>query len=530
MAKPLVLVVDDDESVRRYLSSLLTSIGYDVQTLPSGEKAIASLAVSAAPAVILLDLVMPGMNGLDTLDHIKRSHPAIPVVILSTDGQISTVVEAIRRGASDYLSKSLHDEQFAAALQAVIEKQERPPADVLRARPRAQAGGDGFVSACPRVLRIKEIGRQVADTDAPVLILGPSGVGKEVLARYIHGQSRRAGHAFVKVNCAALPDDLLESELFGYERGAFSGAMTQKPGLFELADGGTILLDEIGEMSVRLQAKLLHVLQDGEFTRLGGRHVVRVDARVMASTNVRLDEAVAAGRFREDVFFRLNVIRVELPPLRDRREDIGPLSAHFLRQYAARYKSPARELPRTLLEAFYRHHWPGNVRELENAVRRFLILGDAEATLAELRRSPGPADAEGAPTAAEHVRREEEAEGVSLRKVGARAAEDAERKLLARVLSDTRWNRREAASQLKISYKALLNKLKKWEVDDPLPTVARGPGEVRPARRGPIGLAAVSPLPARPRRERVPAAEEPVALIREDGLIDEGRWPLPAIR
>ena len=189
----------------------------------------------------------------------------------------------------------------------------------------------------------------------------------------------------MKVNCAALPDDLLESELFGYERGAFSGAMREKPGLFELADGGTILLDEIGEMSVHLQAKLLHVLQDGEYTRLGGRQTVKVDARVMASTNVHLDQAVAAGRFREDLFFRLNVIRVELPPLRDRREDIPLLCAHFLKQYAARYKSPLRELPRELREAFLRHDWPGNVRELENAVRRYVILGDTAASLAELR-------------------------------------------------------------------------------------------------------------------------------------------------
>jgi two-component system response regulator AtoC len=530
MTKPLVLVVDDDESVRRYLSSLLTSIGYDVQCLPSGDKAVAALAVTAPPAVVLLDLVMPGLSGLETLDSIKRSHPRVPVIVLSTVAQTSTVVDAIRRGASDYLTKSFEDQELAVALQNVIDNQEHR-AEVTRLRPRADGEEGGFVSASPRVLRIKELGRQVADTDAPVLILGPSGVGKEVLARYIHRQSRRAPNAFLKVNCAALPNDLLESELFGYERGAFSGAMQQKPGLFELADGGTILLDEIGEMSVHLQAKLLHVLQDGEFTRLGGRQVVKVDARVMASTNVQLDEAVAAGRFREDLFFRLNVIRVEVPPLRERREDIAPLCAHFLRHYAARYKRPLRELPRELREAFVRHDWPGNVRELENAVRRYVILGDTEASLSELRsrvRTEVPAprpDEAPAPRGAATP-------GVSLRKVSAQAAEDAERRLLSRVLAETRWNRREAAAQLKISYKALLNKLKKWEVDEAVPPVVAQGGDPVPARKqAGYGFPVVPAVGGRQIEGSVVAREEHViGLIREDVVIENRRWPRPASR
>jgi two-component system response regulator AtoC len=478
MSQPLVLVVDDDESARSCLSPLLTSIGYDVHCVTSGEKALAVLAAGAAPDVILLDLVMPGMSGLETLDGIKRSHPRIPVIVLSTIAQITTVVDAIQRGAADYLTKGVEDEALALALQNVIDKQEHRP-EVARLRPRPDAEEGGFVSTSPRVLRIKEIGRQVADTDAPVLILGPSGVGKEVLARYIHGQSRRSAHGFVKVNCAALPDDLLESELFGYERGAFSGAMQQKPGLFELADRGTILLDEIGEMSVPLQAKLLHVLQDGAFTRLGGRQLVKVDARVMASTNVDLDEAVSRGRFREDLFFRLNVIRVEVPPLRERREDIAPLCAHFLRQYTTRYKSPIRELPRELREALVRHDWPGNVRELENAVRRYVILGDGGVD--------GRAAQRGGRKTRIRARTTRPLLGTRprtvcrCRKVAAQAAEGAERRLLTRVLAETRWNRRQAAAQLKISYKALLNKLKKWEVEEAAPALVahggdRGPG------------------------------------------------------
>ena len=451
--------------------------------------------------------------------------------MLSTVAQMSTVVDAIRRGASDYLKKSFEDQELALALQNVIENQERR-AEVARpatafgrrggrlrvrqpARPadqgdRAPGRGHRRARADPRPLRRRQGGAWPAISTASP------------------GAPRTA---FVKVNCAALPEDLLESELFGYERGAFSGAMQQKPGLFELADGGTILLDEIGEMSVHLQAKLLHVLQDGEFTRLGGRQLVKVDARVLASTNVDLDQAVAAGRFREDLFFRLNVIRVEVPPLRERHEDIAPLCAHFLKQYAARYKSPLRELPRELREAFLRHDWPGNVRELENAVRRYVILGDAEASMAELRSrsrteegDPRPDDVPAPRDTATH--------GMSLRKVAAQAAEDAERRLLSRVLAETRWNRRQAASQLKISYKALLNKLKKWEVEEAAPALVAHAGDKAPGRKqGTYGFPVVPAVGARQVEGNVVAREEYVrGRIREDAVIKPAFWPRPASR
>jgi len=299
------------------------------------------------------------------------------------------------------------------------------------------------------------VARQVADTDAPVLITGESGVGKEVLARFIHAQSGRREGPFVKVNCAALPQDLLESELFGYERGAFSGALRDKPGKFELAHRGSILLDEIGEMSPHLQAKLLHVLQDGEYSRLGARRPLSVDARVLATTNARLTEAVAAGRFREDLYFRLDVIRIEIPPLRERRQDIPLLCEHFVRLYADRYKSTVRELPPDVVEAFVAHDWPGNVRELENAIRRYLILPSLKGSLSPPTRAAADAPPAKATAGA--------TPGPSLRTVAARAAEEAERELVQRVLEETRWNRREASRRLKISYKALLNKLKKWK-------------------------------------------------------------------
>jgi two-component system response regulator AtoC len=476
--KPLVLVVDDDDDILRYLSVLLPSLGYEVECAESGEKALERLAGGRPPTVVLLDLIMAGLTGLEVLDRITRDHPDLLVIVLSTVVQIKTVVDAVRRGAADYLTKPFQDLDLEMTLQNVLEKQElKEEVKSLRRRlDRREAASTDFVSSNPRMLRIKEIGRQVADTDAPVLLLGESGVGKEVVARFIHAQSRRRGEPLVRINCAALPQDLLESELFGYERGAFSGAFREKPGMFEMAHKGSILLDEIGEMSPHLQAKLLHVLQDGEYTRLGGRQPVRTDARVLASTNARLEEAVAAGRFREDLYFRLNVIRMDIPPLRERRDDIPLLSAHFLQTYAARYNRPVREIPRDVRAAFLRYDWPGNIRELENAIRRYVILPDVEMALADLARGARAPEvpAEPAPPPAPPQRE------WSLKKVGAQAAEEAERKLLRRVLDETRWNRKQAARQLKISYKALLNKLKKWEVEEGGPdepgTGARGGG------------------------------------------------------
>jgi DNA-binding NtrC family response regulator len=458
------LIVDDDDSVREYLSVLLSGRGYGVASAASGEEAVTLLSSSVPPAVLLVDMVMPGMGGLELLTHARKAHPGLPIVVLSTLGQIATVVEAVKRGASDYLTKPFDDEELELAIASALEKQTlRDEIRVLQRRLDSQ-GGDELILASPRMARIREIALQVADTDAPVLILGESGVGKEVLARFLHARSARAAKRFVKVNCAALPQDLLESELFGYERGAFSGAVRDKPGKFELADKGSILLDEIGEMSPHLQAKLLHVLQDGEFSRLGGSATVRVDARVLSSTNTKLEEAVAAGRFREDLYFRLNVIRIEIPPLRERAEDIPALARHFFDLYAERYGSGQDALPPALLEAFRRHEWRGNVRELENAVRRYVILPDLEAALGEIGRPPlSPRVPDPAPSPAEPPSGSRKPAAPSLKEAAFHAANEVERRLIQETLEETHWNRREAARRLKISYKALLNKMKRWE-------------------------------------------------------------------
>jgi two-component system response regulator AtoC len=471
MAKPSILVVDDDESIRRYLSVLLSSLGYAVATVASADEALVHLGAEPLPALILLDLVMPGVGGLELLESLKQAYPQVPVMILSTIGEIRTVVEAMKRGAVDYLTKPFEEEELELAVTGALEKHRlREEVNVLKRRLDQYGDPPGLVSSNPQMLRIREIAGQVAASDAPVLILGETGVGKEVLARSIHSQSGRRGRAFVKVNCAALPHELLESELFGYEKGAFSGAIRDKPGKFELAHKGSILLDEIAEMSPHLQAKLLHVLQDGEFSRLGARQTTRVDARILASTNKPLDKIVGEGTFREDLFFRLAVVKIEIPPLRERREDIPLLAGAFVQRYADAEGGGVQELPSELIEAFLRHDWPGNVRELENAVRRYLILPDLEMAVTELMPSRRPVPPR--PSA-------------DLKQLAHRAADQAEREAVRRVLAETRWNRRQAARRLNISYKALLNKLKKWEAEESGESGESIPAGEKAARRGP---------------------------------------------
>jgi two-component system response regulator AtoC len=318
--------------------------------------------------------------------------------------------------------------------------------------------GDGAVAVSPAMARVFEMAERVADADVPVLIRGESGVGKEVVARALHERSRRASGPFVKINCAALPSELLESELFGHERGAFTGAHAEKPGKFELADGGTIFLDELGEMAPALQAKLLQVLQDEEFYRVGGKRALRVDARVVVATNRDLEAEIARGQFREDLYYRLNVVSVRVPPLRERREDVIPLVELFARRYGQRYRGEAPQISPEVLQRFLEHDWPGNVRELENMVRRLVVLEDESLVLDELSVRGRPA--------VEHVPAADAAPG-GLKEISRRAAMIAEREAIEQTLKITGWNKRRAAQRLQISYKALLYKIKESGIIDP---------------------------------------------------------------
>jgi len=454
-----ILIADDDASVRSYLARFLSSCGYMTMAVESGDEAIVRMKGQPTPDLVLLDVMMPGTNGLDVLAHIKKVSPNVPVIILSGVGHIKTVVEAIHLGAADYLSKPFEEEELQLTIRNALEKMElRDEVKLLRRQLAESEDQELGISSNSKMVRVREVARQVAETDVPVLITGESGVGKEVLARYIHAHSGRSEQPYVKVNCAALPHDLLESELFGYERGAFTGAVSDKPGKFELAGRGTLLLDEIGEMSPPLQAKLLHVLQDNEYSRLGGKRVVQVHARILASTNRRLEDSVARGEFREDLYFRLNVIAIEIPPLRERRDDIPLLCSHFVSKYRDKYKSPVLQLPRELMESFMRFDWPGNIRQLENTVKRYLILPDSDVMM-----SPSPSAPE-TKAPVEPEPRVTTPQPLYLKEVGAHAAEQAERELVLRTLEQTHWNRKEAARMLNISYKALRNKLKKWNL------------------------------------------------------------------
>jgi len=346
-------------------------------------------------------------------------------------------------------------------------------------RERNRSDHDDLFEKSPRMKAIKQMIEQVADTDVTVLIWGESGVGKELVARAIHDSSVRRAGACIKVNCAALPPALLESELFGYERGAFTGAHRRKPGKFELADGGTMFLDEIGEMPLSLQAKLLQVLQDREFSRLGSDHDIKVDVRVVASTNKDLEKAVAQRTFREDLYYRLNVVNILVPPLRDRPEEIPPLAEHFCQKYTRQYHRQPMRLSPEILERFLAHSWPGNVRELENFVKRIVVLESEELVTLELvAREAGLAQAGGvsatrAPPAPVldrggvlFVPRPALAwvPGIGLKEVGRHAAREAERDVIQQVLEEVRWNRMEAARRLKISYKALLYKIRMYDL------------------------------------------------------------------
>jgi two-component system response regulator AtoC len=317
--------------------------------------------------------------------------------------------------------------------------------------------------------RVRDLVERIADTDVPVLLVGESGVGKDVVARRIHALSRRAARPFVKINCAALPAELLESELFGHERGAFTGAHAEKPGKFELAHQGTIFLDEIGEMDPRLQAKLLQVLQDEEFYRVGGRRPVRVDARVLTATNRVLEAAIRQGTFREDLFYRLNVVTVRVPPLRERKEEIGPLVRHFADKYRRRYRGGLEEVPAEVIERFLAYDWPGNVRELENLVRRLVVLRDPAMVLGELGAGRAPVT----PGVANTVRSGPGSlplplpDDEPLKEVARRAARMAEREAILRALKRTGWNKRKAAKRLQVSYKALLYKIRDCGIVDP---------------------------------------------------------------
>jgi two-component system, NtrC family, response regulator AtoC len=453
---------------------------------------IAAVKQGDPPDIVLLDVMMPGMNGLETLRALKTAKADLQVIMLSGREQAATIVEAVRLGAADYVVKpddpeGLGEIALDAAIKSAIEKT-RLVSEITELRRQLSDDQDRaflFWGDSPEMKSIASVIEQVSDSDVTVLIRGESGVGKELVARAIHQRSPRKDRPFVKVNCAALPAELLESELFGHEKGAFTGAATTRIGKFEQADTGTIFLDEIGEMKAALQAKMLHVLQDGQFTKLGSNKPINVDVRVVAATNRDLEAMLIRGDFREDLYYRLKVIEVTVPPLRERRAEISHLSDFFMDRYARRYNRPVRPLTPELQGLFQTYEWPGNIRELENMIKRIVILQDEQLVVREMARAPrqalayasiGVADSHtpvataDEPDEFEGAGDQDEPEpevplltapaGSRLADVAKQAALKAERAIIEDTLTHVHWNRRRAAEQLGVSYKTLLNKIK----------------------------------------------------------------------
>jgi DNA-binding NtrC family response regulator len=453
-----ILVVDDEPSMLRYLQTVLELDSYRVTTASNGLEAVERVQRDN-PDLVLLDMVMPGADGLETLQRIRETRPSTKVVMLSCVRDTRKVAQAMRLGAQDYLSKPVQKEEMDEVLRFCLENTD--PAAAAPAPGEAIEVNTGvyFFSATPQIRQLRAQAMQVAKFDFPVLILGESGTGKEVLAQLIHKYSDRAHRTFLKVNCAAVPSELLESELFGYEPGAFTGANKAKPGKFELCNKGTLLLDEIGEMSPALQAKLLQVLQDGQFSRLGGRNTVKVDVRVLAATNINMPQAIAQKTFREDLYYRLNSFVLRMPSLRERREEIGMMLRHFMIHLADRYACAPLSVSQRLLEACENYDWPGNIRELENFVKRYLVLGDETAAIVELQR--------GTSRGTENTVVSMEQKPVfqpDLKEMVRNLKNGAEMEVIAQVLEETAWNRKRAATKLNISYKALLYKIRQYDI------------------------------------------------------------------
>ena len=447
-----ILIVDDDDALRESLELVLASEGFQVVGAPDGAGALTRAEASPFD-VVLCDVRMPGMDGLELLPQLVRRMPGSTVIMMSAYGTDDLAIEAMNRGAYDYLTKPFRPSEVVLTIRKARERERlRRANQVLRREVQRATGDRPIVATSEPMIELLELMERVAAFKSTVLVLGESGTGKEVLARAIHAQSPRRNEPFVAVNCGAIPEQLLESELFGHAKGAFTGADRARRGLFVEADAGTLFLDEIGELPTALQVKLLRVLQEEEVRPLGESKARMVDVRVIAATARNLEAEIAAGRFREDLFYRLDVVRLEVPPLRERPRDVPLLADHFLAQFRDTLGKPVRTLSDDALERLVAYRWPGNVRELETVMERAVILAEGDTiTLRELPHnvvSPEDGDSAGADLSLKRARR------------------SAELQAIRRALRATRGNRTHAARLLQISHRALLYKLKEYGVRD----------------------------------------------------------------
>ncbi|HCW0177275.1 acetoacetate metabolism transcriptional regulator AtoC [Citrobacter freundii] len=451
-----ILIVDDEENVRRMLATAFSLQGHETHDASDGKAAL-SLFSEIQPDVVLMDIRMPEMDGIDALKVMRTQQPRIPVILMTAYAEVETAVEALRSGAFDYVIKPFDLDELSMVIQRALQLQEMKQEirNLHKALSTSWQWGH-ILTNSPRMMDICKDTAKIALSQANVLISGESGTGKELIARAIHYNSTRANGPFIKVNCAALPESLLESELFGHEKGAFTGAQTLRQGLFERAHQGTLLLDEIGEMPLVLQAKLLRILQEREFERIGGHQTIRVDIRIVAATNRCLQTMVKEGTFREDLFYRLNVIHLTLPPLRERREDIALLANHFLQKFSSENQRDIIEIDSTALSLLTAWPWPGNIRELSNVIERAVVMNTGAVIFADDLPDPFrnlvSATTETKPTYSgernlkEEIKREE-------------------KRIILEVLDSQDGNRTRTALMLGISRRALMYKLQEYDID-----------------------------------------------------------------
>jgi len=443
-----ILIVDDEKNYLVVLQALLADNGYEMLTAQNGPQALA-LAAEEEPDLVITDMRMPQMSGLDLIQRLKARFNEMPIIVMTAYGTVENAVEAMKSGATDYITKPFENTELLLTVQKALKMRRLLFQNRLL---KEELKGYGEIIGDSKAMRqVYGLIDKVAATRATVLLTGESGTGKELIARAIHTRSPRAEEPFVAVNCMALTETLLESELFGHEKGAFTGATSRRKGRFEMAHGGTLFLDEVGEMSLSLQVKLLRVLQERTFERVGGNQQLSVDVRIVAATNRDLTQAVEAGQFREDLFYRLNVVRIDVPPLSQRREDLPVLVAHFVKKYAAEVGRPAPQVDKQAMELIYSHSWPGNVRELENAIERAVILAGDVITPGDLPLEIRP-DQEAAAT--------ELPRDLSLND----ALEDLERRMIVRALNEAGGVAAHAAEALGLTKSNLAYKLKKYEI------------------------------------------------------------------
>jgi DNA-binding NtrC family response regulator len=444
-----VLIVEDEPSTRVGLTELVRTWGFTAESAADGEDALKSVT-SFRPSIIITDLVMPRMGGLELLKALKDDGGGCIVVLLTAQGTVESAVEAIKEGAYDYLTKPIEPQRLKILLDKIVERQDTlREVKVLRRQLRDQGSFGSMIGSSPSMRKVYQIVEQAAPTSASVLIWGESGTGKELVAKTIHQLSPRAQQPFVPINCAAIPETLLESEIFGHEKGAFTGATDRREGCFELADRGTLFLDEIAEMTPATQVKLLRVLQEQTFRRLGGRHEQTVDVRMIAATNVVPADAVKSGKLREDLYYRLHVFAIELPPLRHRKEDLPLLIQSFIAEFNARNNKQVSAVEPAAMKALEHYHWPGNVRELRNVVERSVILSSGQ--FLEMKHLPPYLTETPAPAAP--------VGGMAL--TPGMTVEEAENRLIILTLDHSGGNKTRAAEILGISLKTLHNKLNK---------------------------------------------------------------------